>query len=171
MEFELVWHQLLSKCPTTKNTLVLRDFHADNLMWLPDRKGISACGIIDYQDALLGPAIYDLMSLLEDVRRDMRPDFVRFFQNRYLTAFPTLNPLDFYHSFSILAAQRHCKVIGIFSRLALRDGKSSYLSYLPRAWHLLEDKCLSPTLEPLKIWLDKYIQPENRGHALKKYAE
>ena len=170
MDFELVWRQLLSKCPSIKNTLVLKDFHADNLMWLPNRNGISACGIIDYQDALLGPAIYDLMSLLEDVRRNIRPDFVEFLQKRYLNAFPRINPLEFKDSFSILAAQRHCKVIGIFSRLALRDGKNSYLSYLPRAWRLLENKCLSSTLSPLKFWLDKYIQPQHREHALKNYA-
>ena len=164
--FELIWQQLLSKCPTIKDTLVLRDFHADNLMWLPNRFGISACGILDYQDALLGPAIYDLMSLLEDVRRDIRPEFVKFLQTRYLNAFPKIKPYDFNNSFSILAAQRHCKVIGIFSRLALRDGKFSYLSYLPRAWRLLEDKCLSPPLSPLKNWLDKYIEPQFRGFGL-----
>ena len=164
--FELVWQQLLSKCPTIKDTLVLKDFHADNLMWLPNRNGISACGILDYQDALFGPAVYDLMSLLEDVRRDIRPEFVEFLQTRYLDAFPKIKPYAFNSSFSILAAQRHCKVIGIFSRLALRDGKASYLSYLPRAWQLLEDKCLSPPLLPLKTWLDKYIEPRLRGHRL-----
>ena len=166
MKYEMIWKDLLPVCRTMNNTLVLRDFHADNLMWLPDRNGIAACGLLDYQDAVFGPPTYDLMSLLEDARRDLSPNMVKHLLERYLLAFPDLNPDDFRKAFVVLAAQRHCKVIGIFSRLAVRDNKTAYLSHIPRVWQLLEEACSSSILLPLKIWLDQFIKPELRGRAL-----
>ena len=166
MSYEMIWENLLPLCRTMNNTLVLRDFHADNLMWLPDRTGIAACGLLDYQDAVSGPPTYDLMSLLEDARRDLNPNMVKHLLQRYLLAFPDLNPDDFRKAFLILAAQRHCKVIGIFSRLAVRDNKTAYLSHIPRVWQMLEDACSSSILLPLKIWLDRFIEPELRGRTL-----
>ena len=162
----MIWENLLPLCRTMNDTLVLRDFHADNLMWLPDRTGIAACGLLDYQDAVSGPPTYDLMSLLEDARRDLNPNMVKHLLQRYLLAFPDLDPDDFRKAFVVLAAQRHCKVIGIFSRLAVRDNKTAYLSHIPRVWQLLEEACSSSILLPLKIWLDRFIEPELRGRAL-----
>lgn len=166
-----IWQCLLRLSNNITNTLVLRDFHADNLMWLPDRTGIAACGLLDYQDALTGPPPYDLMSLLEDARRDLKPNLADHLLRHYLSAFPGLNEEAFLQAFSILAAQRHCKVIGIFSRLAVRDGKFTYLSHIPRVWCLLEATCMSPILAPLKDWLDRFIQPELRGSMLKEKSK
>ena len=166
IRYEMIWENLLPLCHTMNNTLVLRDFHADNLTWLPDRIGVAACGLLDYQDAVSGPPTYDLMSLLEDARRDLNPNMVKHLRQRYLLAFPDLDPDDFRKAFVVLAAQRHCKVIGIFSRLAIRDNKTAYLSHIPRVWQLLEEACSSPILLPLKIWLDRFIKPELRGRAL-----
>ena len=135
-------------------------------MWLPNRSGIAACGLLDYQDAVIGPAAYDLMSLLEDVRRDFKPLLVKHLKNRYLSAFPEIDSDNFNRTFTILAAQRHCKVIGIFSRLAIRDNKKAYLSHLPRTWSLLEEQCLSAILSPLKRWLNENVEPEHRVTAL-----
>ena len=165
-KYTSIWQRLLPLSHSISNTLVLRDFHADNLMWLPGRIGITACGLLDYQDALAGPPAYDLMSLVEDARRDLKPGLSQYLQCRYLSAFSGLNEEAFRQSFLILAAQRHCKVIGIFARLAVRDSKLAYLSHIPRVWHLLDAACVSPILAPLKDWLDRFIQPKLRGRML-----
>ena len=166
--YMIVWQHLLPLCRAMTNTLVLRDFHADNLMWLPGRTGIASCGLLDYQDAVVGPPVYDLVSLLQDARRDIKLGLVEHLQSRYLSAFPKLDAEVFRQTFVVLAAQRHCKVIGIFTRLAVRDGKEAYLSHIPRVWRLLEAACVSPILVPLKEWLDQFIKPEVRGSALKE---
>lgn len=135
-------------------TLVLRDFHVDNLMVRKDRPGVARCGLLDFQDALIGPRAYDLMSLLEDARRDIEPALVADMIERYLAAFPDLDRQAFMDDFTILAAQRHAKVIGIFTRLCVRDGKDGYLRHIPRVWRLLERTLVHPALAPFAAWLD-----------------
>ena len=162
-DYESLWREILPGVFFTRDTLVLRDFHADNLMWLPERVGVAACGLLDFQDAVAGPPAYDLMSLLEDARRDVPPDLGRAMINRYLTAFPEIDKEAFTTSFNILAAQRHCKVIGIFTRLALRDNKAAYLTHIPRVWRLLDRACTVSKLAPLKSWLEKWLPAEKRN--------
>jgi aminoglycoside/choline kinase family phosphotransferase len=144
-------------------TLVLRDYHVDNLMLLPGRAGVRACGLLDFQDAVCGPASYDLISLLEDARRDV-PDGLRAaMTGRYLAAFPGIDRAAFARSAAILAAQRNCKIIGIFTRLWRRDGKPGYLAHIPRVWRLLEgDLAREPALRPIAAWLDRHLPPELR---------
>jgi aminoglycoside/choline kinase family phosphotransferase len=142
--------------------MVMRDFHADNLMWLPDRRGIAACGLLDFQDAVVGPPCYDLMSLLDDARRDLLPGLTGRMLDRYLDAFPEYDKAEFRATYAALAAQRHCKVIGIFTRLAERDAKYGYLVHIPRVWRLLDLACRHPYLGPLKTWLDDHIPLANR---------
>ncbi len=144
-------------------TLVLRDFHADNLMWLPERDGLQKCGLLDYQDAVVGSPAYDLMSLLEDARRDLKPGLAARMLDYYYAALPDLDVEAFKTAYVILAAQRHCKVIGIFSRLAKRDGKYDYLAHIPRCWRMLERACLAPELVILKEWLDEHIPADKRS--------
>lgn len=162
-----IWLELLPLCQSSPKTLVHRDFHADNLMWLPDRSGLASCGLIDYQDAVAGPSAYDLMSLIEDARRDLRPGLPDQLKKRYLIEFPDLNHEKFMQSFHILAAQRHCKVIGIFFRLAIRDNKNTYLSHIPRVWNHLENACFFAKLNPLREWLDQYIPKTLRNSEIK----
>ena len=162
-DYEKLWREILLGVSPIPDTLVLRDFHADNLMWLPERDGIAACGLLDFQDALAGPPAYDLMSLLEDARRDVPVDLGQAMIDRYLTAFPGIKREAFMTSFSILAAQRHCKVIGIFTRLAVRDGKPAYLAHIPRVWRLLESTCARSDLAPLKTWLERWLPAEKRN--------
>lgn len=157
-----IWHRLLLPIYKLPETIVLRDFHADNLMWLPDRDGIAACGLLDFQDAIVGPHIYDVMSLLDDARRDVMPGLVGRMMDRYLDAFPVLDKEEFRTIYVTLAAQRHCKVIGIFTRLAERDSKYGYLVHIPRVWRLLDQACRHPVLAPLKTWLDDNIPLANR---------
>jgi aminoglycoside/choline kinase family phosphotransferase len=143
-------------------TLVLRDYHVDNLMRLDGRDGIAACGLLDFQDAVLGPATYDLMSLLEDERRDVAPPLRRQMIQRYLDAFPALDRDAFAISFAAMGAQRHAKNIGQFARLSLRDGKPQYLKHIPRMWRLLAEDLAHPALAPVREWFDARVPPEWR---------
>ena len=163
VNYEKLWREILPSVSSVRQTLVLRDFHADNLMWLPERDGVASCGLLDFQDAVAGPPAYDLMSLLEDARRDVPLVLGQAMINRYLAAFPGINKEAFSTSFAILAAQRHCKVIGIFARLAVRDGKVAYLAHIPRVWRLLESACARPGLAPLKTWLETWLPAEKRN--------
>lgn len=142
--------------------LVLRDFHVDNLMVRKDRTGLARCGLLDFQDALIGPRAYDLMSLLEDARRDVDPALAADMTDRYLAAFPDLDRQAFMDDFTILAAQRHAKVIGIFTRLCVRDGKGGYLRHIPRVWRLLERTLTHPALASFAAWLDEVCPKELR---------
>ncbi|MBM3950746.1 MAG: aminoglycoside phosphotransferase [Rhodospirillales bacterium] len=143
-------------------TLVLRDFHVDNLMVRVGGEGIGRCGLLDFQDALEGPRAYDLMSLLEDARRDIDPELAAAMTGRYLAAFPGLDRAKFLDDFAILAAQRHAKVIGIFTRLLARDGKPDYLVHIPRVWRLLERRLDHPALAGVRDWLARHLPPANR---------
>jgi aminoglycoside/choline kinase family phosphotransferase len=156
-EYVDIWRRLIPFTQAGGQTLVLRDFHADNLMWLPDRDGLRRCGLLDYQDAVAGPPAYDVMSLLEDARRDLRPGLAARLLDRYRAGFPDLDWPAFQTSYAILGAQRHCKVIGIFTRLAERDGKYDYLVHISRVWRLLEASCRHPKLTLLKDWLDEHL--------------
>lgn len=162
-DFIMAWlGAALPGLSTLPPTLVLRDFHVDNLMVRKDRAGIARCGLLDFQDALIGPRAYDLMSLLEDARRDIDPVLAVDMTERYLAAFPDLDRKAFTDDFTILAAQRHAKVIGIFTRLCVRDGKDGYLRHIPRVWRLLERTLTHPALAPFAAWLDDVCPKELR---------
>lgn len=157
-----LWRQLLPRASAVPASLVLRDYHVDNLMRLEMRSGVGACGLLDFQDAVLGPITYDLVSLLEDSRRDIDPHLVAQMYQRYLTAFPALDREAMAASFALLGAQRHCKVIGIFTRLDRRDGKPRYLAHIPRLWRLIEGNRRHPAVAPLGEWLDRHLPPALR---------
>lgn len=157
------WLEVLPQAATLAPMLVLRDYHADNLMLLAGRPGIGACGLLDIQDAVTGPPGYDLVSLLEDARRDVPAALRAAMTERYLAAFPGLDRAAFLRSGSILAAQRNCKILGIFTRLWRRDGKPGYLVHLPRIWRLLERELAHPALTPIARWLDRHL-PRSARH-------
>jgi N-acetylmuramate 1-kinase len=158
-----IWLQLFRVIHRGPKTLVLRDFHVDNLIWLQDREGIRACGLLDFQDAVAGHPAYDLMSLLEDARRDIDGGLKSKMTQRYLSAFADLDQDAFRDAFTILAAQRHAKVIGIFTRLCQRDGKPDYLVHIPRVWRLLEAALENPILSEMKNWFDTHMPTSMRG--------
>ena len=161
-EYAEIWKRLFPTARMVPDTLVLRDFHVDNLMLL-ERKSLAACGLLDFQDAVIGPLTYDLMSLLEDARRDIDPVLTELMKGRFLKRFPGLDRTVFEASWAVMAAQRHAKVIGIFTRLCKRDGKSGYLVHIPRVWRLLEGACTHPVMAELERWLDRHIPKETRG--------
>ena len=134
----------------------------DNLMVLKNRAGIAQCGLLDFQDAVIGHRVYDLMSLLEDARRDINSNIKENMLERYFNAFPTLERKPFSAAFAVFAAQRHAKVIGIFTRLCMRDGKTVYLKHIPRVWRLLESKLSHPSLAPVANWFELNIPHEKR---------
>lgn len=160
-EYIRLWQEAFPIARAVPDTLVLRDFHVDNLMLL-ERPGLKACGLLDFQDAVAGPLTYDLMSLLEDARRDINPALVAAMKQRYLARLPQLDHAAFEASWAVMAAQRHAKVIGIFTRLCKRDGKPIYLGHIPRVWRLLEQACAHPALAGIKRWLDTHVPPQDR---------
>ena len=157
-----IWRRLFPVARLVPDTLVLRDFHVDNLMLL-DRPGLAACGLLDFQDAVAGPATYDLMSLLEDARRDIAPLLIERMKQRWLVRLPHLDRAVFEASWAVMAAQRHAKVIGIFTRLCRRDGKPGYLVHIPRVWRLLDAALSHPVLAELSRWLDRHMPRDRRG--------
>jgi hypothetical protein len=161
-DYLAVWRAALPAARRAPATLVLRDYHVDNLMRVANRSGLMACGLLDFQDAVLGPQSYDLVSLLEDARRDIAPDLAARMKQRYLAAFPGVDRASFDASYAVLGAQRHAKVIGIFTRLNARDGKPQYLAHIPRVWRLLRQSLGHPDLAPVARWLDAHIPAESR---------
>jgi len=152
------WRAVLPEALLSGPTLVLRDYHVDNLMLLPGRPGTGACGLLDFQDAVTGPPSYDVVSLLEDARRDVPPALRQAMTGRYLAAFPGMDRASFARSAAILAAQRNCKILGIFTRLWRRDGKPGYLPHIGRVWRLLEDDLRrEPALRPIAEWVDRHL--------------
>jgi N-acetylmuramate 1-kinase len=162
-EYLDLWRGLFPAARRVPDTLVLRDYHVDNLMRVPGRQGLMACGLLDFQDAVIGPQSYDLVSLLEDARRDIAPPLAARIRRRYLDAFPALDPAAFDASCAILGAQRHAKVIGIFTRLCVRDGKAQYVAHIPRVWRLLEQSLKHLALAPMAQWLARHIPEPLRG--------
>jgi aminoglycoside/choline kinase family phosphotransferase len=161
-EYLALWRAALPLVAVNGPTLVLRDYHVDNLMLLEGRESVQGCGLLDFQDALSGPASYDLVSLLEDARRDVPPALREAMTARYLAAFPAIDKGAFRRSAAILAAQRNAKIIGIFTRLWQRDGKPRYLGHIPRVWRLLEADLQEPALRPLACWLDRHLPGSRR---------
>jgi aminoglycoside/choline kinase family phosphotransferase len=155
------WRAVLAATPLQQRTLVHRDYHADNLLWLEDREGHRTVGMLDYQDALWGDAAYDLVSLLEDARRDVQPETVQACRAHFVAANGEGD--DFPVRYAVLGAQRNAKIIGIFTRLCVRDGKAHYLDYLPRVWaHFLQD-LQHPALAPIRAFIEAHVPAAWRG--------
>lgn len=160
-DYRAAWRACLANLPAMPDTLLLRDYHKDNLMWLPARPGMKACGLLDFQDAQQGHCSYDLVSLIEDARRDVSPAVHGACLARYLGE-TGVDKNDFGTGFALMAAQRHARVIGLFIRLLRRDGKPEYLPHLPRVWRLFERALQHEALEPLRAWVDRLLPPDLR---------
>jgi N-acetylmuramate 1-kinase len=160
-QFVSLWRAALTRAATGPVHWVLRDFHSPNLLWLGERAGLARVGLLDFQDALLGPPAYDVASLLQDARVDV-PETMEFaLLGRYAQARqvddPQFNLANFVALYSLMAAQRATKILGIFARLDRRDGKPQYLRHLPRVWRYLRRSLAQPTLAPLKAWYDAHV--------------
>nr|WP_176871132.1 phosphotransferase [Parasphingopyxis algicola] len=164
--FDAAWQKVLAPIVDFPEPVtVLRDYHAENLMLLEGRHGIGALGLLDFQDALAGHPAYDLVSLLQDARRDV----TRELEENMLTHYRVTNPVDggppFDAAYAILGAQRNAKILGIFTRLWKRDGKSRYLSYQARVWKYLERDLRHPALAPVTAWFSANVPMGKRADA------
>lgn len=147
---------------------VLRDYHAENIMLIEGWPASHNLGLLDFQDALVGHPAYDLVSLLQDARRDVAPEL----EQAMLAHYRALAEPDagFDAAYAVLGAQRNAKIIGIFTRLWKRDGKPRYLSFLPRMWGLLERDLAHPALGPVFQWFTQNIPASARAAALEARA-
>ncbi len=157
-EFKSIWQELYKIMRSVPDTLVLLDYHVDNLMITKDNQ----CGLLDFQDARYGPVTYDLASLLEDARRLVPENIQSEMLHYYFEELPQFDTEEFRQSYPIMAVQRHTKVIGIFVRLFVRDHKDRYLKFIPFVWSLLEKHLDNPLLARYKKWLDTYVPKEIR---------
>jgi hypothetical protein len=155
-EFKQIWLDLFSKL-STPNTLVLRDYHSENLMVIANRQGIKRVGLLDFQDAVIGCPAYDLVSLLEDARRDVGKNTQQKMLQHYLKQ-SNCNEEQFILDYQILSLQRNIKIVGIFSRLAFRDNKKNYLNLLPRVFSYIKLRQQDKPLLKIQQFLSNYIQ-------------
>jgi aminoglycoside/choline kinase family phosphotransferase len=160
-----LWRDALLPAIEPEPTWVLRDFHSPNLLWLPQRRETARLGILDFQDALIGPAAYDLASLLQDARVDVSEQAELALLGRYVRGRsrtdPNFDAAQFIRLYVTLAAQRASKILGIFARLDMRDGKPQYLRHLPRVWGYLQRSLGHPALESLNAWYIAHVPSLN----------
>lgn len=158
--FVAAWEQVLAPLLPRQRpgVTVLRDYHAENIMLLGS---LESQGLLDFQDALAGHPAYDLVSLLQDARRDVAPELEAAMFDRYLRA-SGADPESFLADYAVLGAQRNTKIVGIFVRLWKRYGKARYLDLIPRVWALLERDLAHPVLAPVADWFDANIPAELR---------
>ena len=165
-EHRALWQKVLAPVLASPRTFVHRDYHAQNLLWLPEREGAARTGLIDFQDAVAGSRAYDLVSLLEDARRDVDPAVAAMATAHYLDAMEAqgtkLDREGFAAEMAAMAAQRNAKIVGIFARLFRRDGKPRYLALLPRVWGHLTRDLSHPSMAPLRAWYDRAIPHDIR---------
>jgi len=154
--FRALWIEALAPVAGGIKTLVLRDFHVDNLMYLPDRIGVARCGLLDFQDGVLGHCEYDLVSLLQDARRDLAPGLEERLLKHYIAGAPASlgGKATIRQRYALLGAQRHARIAGVFLRLCKRDGKTHYLAFLPRVLRQLETALTDAGLTDIKNFLN-----------------
>ena len=151
--FLALWREAIDGLSRADDQLALRDFHSPNLLWLPDRPGVAQVGVIDYQDAMIAPAAYDVVSLAQDARVSVPREVQARLVARYLRARPEVDPDTFMTAYHVLGAQRATRVLGVFRRLADRDHKPQYLPHIPRLQRALAENLTAvPQLSPLREW-------------------
>ncbi len=159
--FQAAFRQVLAPVDTQGHSVVeLRDYHAENVMLIGEGDAMR-CGLLDFQDALIGHPAYDLVSMLQDARRDVPPAIERAMIDRYVAA--TGRGPEFETAYWALGAQRNTRILGLFVRLWQRDGKSHYTRFQKRMWGLLERDLDHPSLAPVRAWFDANVPGEKRG--------
>lgn len=146
--FRDIFHPLAQQLDGDPKVTILRDFHAENLLWLPSREGVAKVGVLDFQDALVGHPAYDLVSILQDARRDVDPKIETQMIGHYV-AQTGIDPQAFQSAYALLGAQRNLRILGIFARLCLQDGKAHYIDLIPRVWDYVMRNLADPALGPL----------------------
>jgi len=162
-EWEAIWGPIRARGAAGASVFCHRDYHAENLIWLPDRQGASRVGLLDFQDALQAHPVWDLSMLLHDARRDVSAELEAHALDRYFRLRPEADRAQMLADYHALGALNIVRIIGIFARLVTRDGKPRYAALLPRLWAYL-DRCLAdPELAGLKAWLERHVTAEARA--------
>jgi N-acetylmuramate 1-kinase len=160
--WEAIWKPIRTRAAASASVFCHRDYHAENLIWLPDRRGAGRSGLIDFQDAVRAHPAWDMSMLLHDARRDISPELETWVLERYCQLRPLVDREAYFADFRALGALNISRILGIFARLVTRDGKPRYAQFMPRLWGYL-DRCLAdPALSELKTWFDTYIPQDAR---------
>lgn len=160
-EFHALWAPIIDELLALPGGWFLRDYHSPNLIWLPERSGAARVGILDFQDALNEHFAFDLVSLLQDARVDVSEELERELFDYYCAQVsarePTFDRAAFAAAYAIFGAQRNTRLLGLWARLFLRDGKPHYLQHYPRTWGYLARNLRAPRLRPIATWYDRYF--------------
>jgi aminoglycoside/choline kinase family phosphotransferase len=148
VEFAEAFSEALARLPQRPDVLIQRDYHAENLIWLPERQGTARVGLLDFQDARSGHPVYDLVSLLEDARRDVGRETVAACRTGF-RARSGLDAAEFDYACATIALQRNLRIVGVFARLSLHYGKPHYVDLIPRVWRAIESDLTHPDLAPV----------------------
>ena len=154
--FKDIINKIFNNLDTKFEKLVLRDYHVDNLILQKSKLGLKKVGILDFQDAVLGSSSYDLISIIEDVRRPISKDLKNILIKYFIDS-TGYDPNQLEKELAFYSVQRNLKILGIFSRLNLRDNKSKYMGYNDNAWKYIESNLNNPTMSDLKVWLKKIL--------------
>ena len=163
-EWSDLWAPVIARGETAAPVFVHRDYHAENLLWLPDRSGLARVGMIDFQDAVSGHPAWDLLHLLQDARRDVAPELETAMLDRYLAARgPALDRETFLHDYRALAAMNAARILGrVFARQEVLFRRARYTAFMPRTWRHLERDLEVGGLHDLKQWFDRHVPADNR---------
>lgn len=162
-DWNALWAPVWVRGEAGASVFTHRDYHAQNLLWLPERQGVARVGLLDFQDALRAHPAWDLTHLLQDARRDVSPELETAMLARFLTARPDLDRATFLEDYRALAASNAARILGrVFARQVLL-GRPQYREYMPRTWRYLERNLEDPAMAGLKAWFDRHVPPEARA--------
>lgn len=161
--FKAMFEPFLDDLMAGQQVLVQRDYHAENLLWLPDRSGLARVGMLDFQDAMLGHPAYDLVSVLQDARRDVSPDIETRMVEHYLRRTGD-DPATFRAVYAALGVQRNLRILGVFAKLSLDMGKTHYVDLIPRVWGLLQRDLNHPALQEISHFVRRALPEPTPDH-------
>jgi hypothetical protein len=160
--WEAAWAPIRARLDAHAEVFCHRDYHAENLIWLPARPGAGAAGMLDFQDAVRAHRAWDLMMLLQDARRTVSPEREAASLDRYLAAHLGLSRDVFLGDYAAAAGLNACRIIGLFARLTVRDAKPRYAGFIPRMWVYLERNLAAPGMEAVSAWFDRHAPKDAR---------
>jgi aminoglycoside/choline kinase family phosphotransferase len=161
-EWDSLWEPIRARGAAEAAVFCHRDYHAENLIWRPERAGAARVGLLDFQDALRAHPAWDLLSLLQDARRDVPPELERAMLDRYLAARPELDRDLFLADYAGLAALNAARIVFIFARQVAFFERPRYRDLLPRVWATLARDLAAPVMAPIRAWFDRHVPPETR---------
>jgi hypothetical protein len=160
--WEAAWAPIRARGEAGATAFAHRDYHAENLLWLPERGGAARVGLLDFQDALRAHPAWDLLSLLQDARRDVAPELESAMLDRYLAARPETDREAFLADYRALAGLNNTRILFIFARQIAHFGRPRYVEFMPRTWAHLHRNLADPALAGVRAWFDRWLAPEHR---------